>query len=137
MQRWPQAAGAKAPGPVTMPPRAGDDTNRGGDHARFANVVLPHLDDAYDLGRRLAGSSADAQDIVPDACFDEVQRTLTRNEIKMARQRAADGAALRTLYPRHAVSLSVAQTRGNLTARCGPAYRCVQHPADQYRRRNV
>lgn len=36
---------------------------------RFAETVEPHLDDAYGLARWLAGSGADAQDIVQDACI--------------------------------------------------------------------
>jgi RNA polymerase sigma-70 factor (ECF subfamily) len=35
---------------------------------RFAEVVLPHLDDAYGLARWLAGNRTDADDIVQDAC---------------------------------------------------------------------
>jgi RNA polymerase sigma factor (sigma-70 family) len=37
--------------------------------ARFANVVLPHLADAYALARWLTGNSADAEDVVQDACL--------------------------------------------------------------------
>jgi RNA polymerase sigma factor (sigma-70 family) len=40
---------------------------QGTDHARFAAVFLPHLDDAYRLARWLAGSRADAEDIVQEA----------------------------------------------------------------------
>jgi RNA polymerase sigma factor (sigma-70 family) len=36
--------------------------------ARFAVVVAPHLDDAYALARWLARDSADADDIVQEAC---------------------------------------------------------------------
>jgi RNA polymerase sigma factor (sigma-70 family) len=38
------------------------------DNTRFANVVLPHLDDAYALARWLLGNRADAEDVVQDAC---------------------------------------------------------------------
>jgi RNA polymerase sigma-70 factor (ECF subfamily) len=38
-------------------------------HENFAAVVLPHLDDAYALARWLSGSSADAEDIVQEACL--------------------------------------------------------------------
>ncbi len=34
----------------------------------FAVLVLPHLDDAYALARWLTGNSADAEDIVQEAC---------------------------------------------------------------------
>ena len=36
---------------------------------RFAEVVVPHLDDAYGLARWLTGSSADAEDIVQEAAI--------------------------------------------------------------------
>jgi RNA polymerase sigma factor (sigma-70 family) len=39
------------------------------DHARFARLVLPHLDDAYSLARWITGSRADAEDVVQDACL--------------------------------------------------------------------
>jgi RNA polymerase sigma-70 factor (ECF subfamily) len=35
---------------------------------RFANVVLPHLDDAYGLARWVTGNRADAEDVVQEAC---------------------------------------------------------------------
>ena len=41
-----------------------DDARR-----RFAEVVVPHLDDAYALARWLAGNGADAEDIVQDAAL--------------------------------------------------------------------
>ena len=37
------------------------------DNARFANVVMPHIDDAYRLAHWLTGNSADAEDVVQDA----------------------------------------------------------------------
>ena len=36
---------------------------------RFAETVLPHLDDAYGLARWLTGNGADAEDVVQDACL--------------------------------------------------------------------
>jgi RNA polymerase sigma factor (sigma-70 family) len=36
---------------------------------RFAEVVLPHLDDAYGLARWLTGSGTDAEDVVQEACM--------------------------------------------------------------------
>jgi RNA polymerase sigma factor (sigma-70 family) len=39
------------------------------DHARFRNVVLPHLDDAYGLARWLTGNRTDAEDVVQEACL--------------------------------------------------------------------
>ncbi|WP_026606062.1 sigma-70 family RNA polymerase sigma factor [Methylocapsa acidiphila] len=36
---------------------------------QFAEVVLPHLDDAYGLARWLCGNGADAEDIVQEACL--------------------------------------------------------------------
>jgi RNA polymerase sigma factor (sigma-70 family) len=38
------------------------------DNTRFANVVLPHLDDAYALARWVMGNRADAEDVVQEAC---------------------------------------------------------------------
>ena len=35
----------------------------------FTAVVMPHLDDAYALARWLTGNSADAEDIVQEACL--------------------------------------------------------------------
>ena len=35
---------------------------------RFAETVLPHLDDAYGLARWLTGNGADAEDVVQDVC---------------------------------------------------------------------
>jgi RNA polymerase sigma factor (sigma-70 family) len=41
----------------------------GDDRARFAAVVVPHLDDAFALARWLTGNRADAEDVVQDACM--------------------------------------------------------------------
>ena len=35
---------------------------------RFADLILPHLGDAYGLARALTGNRADAEDVVQDAC---------------------------------------------------------------------
>ena len=37
------------------------------DNGRFANVVMPHIDDAYRLAHWLTGNSTDAEDVVQDA----------------------------------------------------------------------
>ena len=37
--------------------------------ARFAEMVAPHLDDAYAFARWLTGNRADAEDVVQDACM--------------------------------------------------------------------
>jgi RNA polymerase sigma factor (sigma-70 family) len=53
-------------------PRFHEDENMApgqNDHARFANLVLPHLSDAYSLARWITGSRADAEDVVQDACL--------------------------------------------------------------------
>jgi RNA polymerase sigma factor (sigma-70 family) len=42
---------------------SGDDT------ARFKDVVMPHLADAYALARWLTGARADAEDVVQEACL--------------------------------------------------------------------
>jgi RNA polymerase sigma factor (sigma-70 family) len=37
--------------------------------SRFAEVVLPYLDDAYTLARWMTGSAPDAEDVVQDSCM--------------------------------------------------------------------
>jgi len=37
------------------------------DNARFASLVMPHIDDAYRLAHWLTGNRADAEDVVQDA----------------------------------------------------------------------
>ena len=37
------------------------------DQADFATVVMPHLDEAYNLARWLTGSAADAEDVVQES----------------------------------------------------------------------
>jgi RNA polymerase sigma factor (sigma-70 family) len=55
--------------------RAGTDADQGGavdlgdNKARFAEVVMPYLDDAYGLARWVTGNSADAEDVVQEACL--------------------------------------------------------------------
>ena len=39
------------------------------DNTRFANIVLPHLDDAYTLAVWLTDDPVDAEDVVQDACL--------------------------------------------------------------------
>ena len=39
------------------------------DHTRFKELVLPHLDAAYNLARWLARDANDAEDVVQDACM--------------------------------------------------------------------
>ena len=39
------------------------------DHTRFEELVLPHLDAAYNLARWLARDVNDAEDVVQDACL--------------------------------------------------------------------
>ncbi len=39
------------------------------EHARFEELVLPHLDAGYNLARWLARNSQDAEDVVQDACM--------------------------------------------------------------------
>ncbi len=43
--------------------------DRGDNRTRFANVVIPHLDDAYGLARWVTGNRADAEDVVQEACL--------------------------------------------------------------------
>jgi RNA polymerase sigma factor (sigma-70 family) len=41
----------------------------GDSNARFTKVVIPYLDDAYGLARWVTGNSADADDVVQEACM--------------------------------------------------------------------
>jgi RNA polymerase sigma factor (sigma-70 family) len=43
--------------------------DRGDSKTRFADVVIPHLDDAYSLARWVTGNRADAEDVVQEACL--------------------------------------------------------------------
>jgi RNA polymerase sigma-70 factor (ECF subfamily) len=43
--------------------------DRGDSSARFANIVTPHLDDAYSLARWVTGNRTDAEDVVQEACL--------------------------------------------------------------------
>jgi RNA polymerase sigma factor (sigma-70 family) len=45
------------------------DPMRGDDNARFANVVMPHLGDAYALARWITANATDAEDVVQEACL--------------------------------------------------------------------
>jgi RNA polymerase sigma factor (sigma-70 family) len=69
MQRRPQTAGAEAPSPVAKLSTSGNDPHLS-DNAQFATVILPYLDDAYNLARWLVGNRSDAEDIVQDACVN-------------------------------------------------------------------
>jgi hypothetical protein len=46
-----------------------EDAPPGDANARFNNLVLPHLGDAYSPARWITGSRADAEDVVQDACL--------------------------------------------------------------------
>jgi RNA polymerase sigma factor (sigma-70 family) len=41
----------------------------GDNSARFAEAVMPYLDDAYGLARWIIGNRADAEDVVQEACL--------------------------------------------------------------------
>jgi RNA polymerase sigma factor (sigma-70 family) len=59
-------------GTISSPPQQNAALNRlnsNNSHARFRNVVLPHLDDAYGLARWLTGNGVDADDVVQEACL--------------------------------------------------------------------
>jgi RNA polymerase sigma-70 factor, ECF subfamily len=59
----------EAPGGVPPPPVAATPLSEREANARFAEVVLPHLDDAYGLARWLTGNRTDAEDVVQDGCL--------------------------------------------------------------------
>jgi len=52
--------------------------------ARFADQILPYLQDAYNLARSLTGNRADAEDVVQEACL-RAYRSLDRVTISNAR----------------------------------------------------
>jgi RNA polymerase sigma factor (sigma-70 family) len=54
-----------------VPDASGDcrPVDDGAETARFAHVVLPHLDEAHALARLLTGNGTDAEDVVQDACL--------------------------------------------------------------------
>lgn len=47
-------------------------------HRRFEEVVLPHLDAAFNYARWLTRNEADAEDVVQDTGTDEFMRALRR-----------------------------------------------------------
>src|SRR5712692_7817734 len=47
----------------------GDGVSAKSDKARFASVVLTHIDDAYVLARWMTGDSDGAHNVVQDACM--------------------------------------------------------------------
>jgi RNA polymerase sigma factor (sigma-70 family) len=60
---------AEPPGGVPHRGAAANRMSARDANARFAAVVLPHLDDAYALARWLTRNRADAEDVVQDACL--------------------------------------------------------------------
>jgi RNA polymerase sigma factor (sigma-70 family) len=52
--------------------------------ARFADLILPYLQDAYNLARTLTGNRADAEDVVQEACL-RAYRALDRVTVGNAR----------------------------------------------------
>jgi RNA polymerase sigma-70 factor (ECF subfamily) len=60
---------SQTPGGVPRQAAVANRMSAGDANARFANVVLPHLDDAYALARWLTRNRADAEDVVQDACL--------------------------------------------------------------------
>ena len=59
-----QASAGEPPQTAPAEPMSAREAN-----ARFAEVVLPHLDDAYALARWLTRNRADAEDVVQDGCL--------------------------------------------------------------------
>jgi RNA polymerase sigma-70 factor (ECF subfamily) len=49
----------------------------GEDRARFARMVLPHLDEAYTLAQWITGDGIDAEDVVQEACLRAFRATAT------------------------------------------------------------
>jgi RNA polymerase sigma factor (sigma-70 family) len=66
---WQNVAAMKSEKPLL---RLASSATQGGlsgldDNARFSDVVMPHIDDAYRLAHWLTGNSTDAEDVVQDA----------------------------------------------------------------------
>jgi RNA polymerase sigma factor (sigma-70 family) len=59
-----EGPGLAPPHPAAATPLSAREAND-----RFAEVVLPHLDEAYGLARWLTGNRADAEDVVQDGCL--------------------------------------------------------------------
>jgi RNA polymerase sigma-70 factor (ECF subfamily) len=55
--------------PCGGPPPATKPLSEREANARFAEVVLPHIDDAYALARWLTGNPAEAEDVVQNGCM--------------------------------------------------------------------
>jgi RNA polymerase sigma-70 factor (ECF subfamily) len=51
------------------PPDPGPEIHAREANARFARIVLPHLDDAYALAQWITGTRADAEDVVQESCL--------------------------------------------------------------------
>jgi RNA polymerase sigma factor (sigma-70 family) len=51
------------------PPNQSPEIHAREANARFARIVLPHLDDAYALARWITGNRADADDVVQESCL--------------------------------------------------------------------
>ena len=68
-ERCAKAAAMKSEKPSLRLASSAAPDRMGGldDNARFANVVMPHIDDAYRLAHWLTGNSTDAEDVVQDA----------------------------------------------------------------------
>jgi RNA polymerase sigma-70 factor (ECF subfamily) len=64
-----EAHDVEAPGGGPPPATATKPMSEREAKARFAEVVLPRLDDAYTLARWLTGNRADAEDVVQDGCL--------------------------------------------------------------------
>jgi RNA polymerase sigma factor (sigma-70 family) len=60
---------SRTPDGAPRPAAAADRMSAREANARFAAVVLPHLDDAYALARWLTRNRDDAEDVVQDACL--------------------------------------------------------------------
>jgi RNA polymerase sigma factor (sigma-70 family) len=70
--RAPEPRGAlNGPAGIRAGGNGGQVTGQAGgdDRARFAAVVVPHLDDAFALARWLTGNRTDAEDVVQEACL--------------------------------------------------------------------
>ncbi len=56
-------------GPIPQREGSASRISADDDNTRFANIVVPHLDDAYTLAVWLTDNPVDAEDVVQDACL--------------------------------------------------------------------
>ena len=98
-----------------------DHVSSNDNRPRFANLIMPHLSEAYGPARALTGNRADAEDVIQDACVRAFCAIAKVAEGSARRTGAVFGARLaaRSSYQRIVESLKWRMHR----AHAGP---CVE-----------